>query len=691
MSSESLAATDANGGLLSSIRARWHCILQVAVLAMPLVLLTVVGWAHRWIFDDGFIYLRVVRQLRVGHGPVFNTGQRVEVFTSPLWVGVLAVADLITPLRLEWLAVVLGIGASVLGAGCAMIGSVRLARLDAPREFLLPLGVVVFAVLVPVWYFESAGLETGLTFAWLGICWWALARWAVVSQRRLSVPASIALGLGWLVRPELVVDSAVFLIVVSVVQWRDASWRQRVGTVAWMIAVPAAYEIFRMGYYGSLVANTAIAKEGSRLRVGTGWSYLMDFVQPYWLWLPVALLLFGVYLPLVMRLRRRGEAKAVWALVAFVVAGFGNAAAVVSFGGDYVHGRLLLPALFALCAPIAVVPATKRYVTALAVFGWALVCAISLRPAEYRKPSGFFFRDGVTYGMPRGNGGRIALADLGWGPHSPLRAPFESPTVYVADTTHGFNVNYVQVHGALKPGLRLPLIVMGAIGLRGYALGPRVSVLDLNGLADAFTGHLALVRRGQTGHEKVLPAAWVAARVTADGSQPRAQDFPLEPSVTTPPASDLSFLSQVAWARIALRCPAIADLQRSTERPLTVGAFVSNIIHSFDHTSLRIPSNPQQAAERFCPADRLAAERFIPTGPPFHVLQSLTATEIRDAHLTSWKSSLTTRLDQTRVVLGASQTGAHRPRDVAARAPPTMGCPVEQFGACKWPGPASIR
>ncbi len=98
-------------------------VTQRALMAAPLVLIAVVGWAHRWIFDDGFIYLRVVRQVRVGHGPVFNAGERVEAFTSPLWVAVLSVADLLTPFRLEWIAVWLGILCSVLGGALAMAGS----------------------------------------------------------------------------------------------------------------------------------------------------------------------------------------------------------------------------------------------------------------------------------------------------------------------------------------------------------------------------------------------------------------------------------------------------------------------------------------------------------------------------------------------------------------------------------------
>jgi arabinofuranosyltransferase len=73
-------------------------------LAAPLVLLAWMGWAQRHMIDDGFIYLRVVKEIRAGHGPVFNVGQRVEAFTGPKWVAVLTIGSFL-PFKLEWVAV----------------------------------------------------------------------------------------------------------------------------------------------------------------------------------------------------------------------------------------------------------------------------------------------------------------------------------------------------------------------------------------------------------------------------------------------------------------------------------------------------------------------------------------------------------------------------------------------------------
>ena len=47
-------------------------------------------WHYNFIADDTFISLRYAANLLAGHGLVFNPGERVEGFTSPLWTLLLA-------------------------------------------------------------------------------------------------------------------------------------------------------------------------------------------------------------------------------------------------------------------------------------------------------------------------------------------------------------------------------------------------------------------------------------------------------------------------------------------------------------------------------------------------------------------------------------------------------------------------
>src|SRR5690606_23884366 len=126
------------------------------------------------------------------------------------------------------------------------------------------------------------------------------------------------------------------------VGWGDDTWRERARVLGAAVALPVAYQVFRMGYYASLVPNTALAKSGGRSRWGTGIDYLRDFVQPYWLVVPLALLLVAVLAPATVRAWRGGRRRVVVALVALPAAGLVDLLYVVRVGGDYMHGRLLL-------------------------------------------------------------------------------------------------------------------------------------------------------------------------------------------------------------------------------------------------------------------------------------------------------------------------------------------------------------
>src|SRR5918992_3618022 len=78
---------------------------RVALL-LTVALLLVLAWDKRWVGDDAYIYLRVVSNLQDGLGPVWNAGERVEVFTSPLWVAMLwLLSSALWFVELEWISV----------------------------------------------------------------------------------------------------------------------------------------------------------------------------------------------------------------------------------------------------------------------------------------------------------------------------------------------------------------------------------------------------------------------------------------------------------------------------------------------------------------------------------------------------------------------------------------------------------
>jgi len=549
------------------------------MLIAVVVLMAALALWRRWTFDDGFINFRVVKQIEAGHGPVFNTGQRVEAFTSPLWLAVLTVFDVLTPIRIEWLSVLLGTAGTAGGLGCAMAASRRLWGGD-PDEKLLPAGALLVLVVAPFWYFATSGLEGGLTFAWLGGSLYLLARWAT-SDRPLSIGAALVLGAGWLVRPELVLITLGGMVAVVVGEWSSGARLRSRAHILWALVLPVTYELFRMGYYASVLPNTAFAKEAGGARWGAGWTYLRTFATHYVVWVPLLALLLTAYVPLVRRAGRRERLVVIsWATAALLAIVY-----VVRVGGDYIPARLLLPGVFALCAPVAFMRVSKLLATSgfAVVALWAGACALSIRP------SGPYL---TNFGDNHSN--VVTVEDAMRGPEG---------KAYAAISKLRLALDVRPIPAAPGPEVTRQTAALTGIGVLGYKLGPDVDIFDLAGLADPLTAHFSLTHRGLAGHEKFIPPPWIAARLTAPTSNVTAADVSenalfIEPMI--PVTTGAAFTTQVADARAALECGDLRRLHDSYRGSLGFGDIASNLFHSLGYSRISIPPDPTAARRKFC-------------------------------------------------------------------------------------------
>ena len=153
-------------------RAAARLDLSLTLGALPVIALAMLGWRKRWATEDAYIDFRVVDNLLHGLGPVFNSGERVEAYTNPLWVAILVgIHGPLSFLNLPWTAVVLGLVLTLVGFAAASLGALRLWRAapGAETRLGLPLGALALVALRPVWDYATSGLETGLVFAWRGL------------------------------------------------------------------------------------------------------------------------------------------------------------------------------------------------------------------------------------------------------------------------------------------------------------------------------------------------------------------------------------------------------------------------------------------------------------------------------------------------------------------------------------------
>ncbi|GAA4688762.1 terminal beta-(1-_2)-arabinofuranosyltransferase [Pseudonocardia yuanmonensis] len=552
-----------------------------AVLVLLLGAFAALIWNRRWMSDDGLIVLRTVRNLLAGDGPVFNAGERVEANTSTLWTYLLAIPGLVPGISLNWAAVVLGLLLSVAGLGLAVDAARRLHR----ARTILPAGALVVLALPPFWDFGTSGLETGLITGWLGASWWLLVRRLQVRRGEVAgrtgsaVALAVVVGLAPLVRPDLALAGLLVAVAVVVLEWRR-SVRRLLGLAAVAAVAPVGYEIFRMGYYGLLVPSTALAKEASDARWDQGGWYLLDLAQTYGLWFAGA----GVLLVAVALLSRRGRtgpapsgtrvATAVVALTP-VIAGLLLGLYVTRVGGDFMHGRMLLPALFSLLLPVTAVPATRwALVPVLGTLVWAAFCLTSLRPAygEHLGPH-WIANERLYYVLLLGHPHPVTAEDYATHPRvaEGVARLAAAPGPSLAIVGNGDWYVYP------ADGGRSTLVWLN-LGVAGELAPLDVRVLDGVGLVNPVAGHATGVPGGRIGHDKDLLPEWFLAEAGVRG--------------------DTGFVGPgfVDDARRALGCPATVEMLASYRDPLTADRFRQNLTGAVERTSYRYPRDAAAAA-----------------------------------------------------------------------------------------------
>jgi arabinofuranosyltransferase len=578
-------------------RRVWSVVRRQLPLAILPVAWGVLGWQQRWIADDGLIAARTVQQILAGNGPVFNPGERVEASTSALWTWLLALLTWASRLDLYTVMVRIGLLLAPLGLLFALLGARELHRRHSADQVLLPLGALVVVALPPFWDFVTSGLEDSLIFCWLGLCWWLLAGLRADSRRRATWLAFVA-GLGWLVRPDMAIGTVMLLAALWYIV--RPGWRRLSVLAAVAGAAPLAYQVFRMGYYGLLVPNTAVAKDASSIRFHQGVVYLADFTSPYRLWIPLAVLLV-IFLLTAQQLSRADAVRC----AATTGSGLLMAAYVIAIGGDFMHARMLLPPTFALLLPVMLVPVpvpvpnlraglttASLWLLAATIGVWAVGAGLKWRdpnpPSTAIPASGIAYERGFwtvyTHQQYPDNAAEFVLAGMG-----SADATGSLEWLISRDARSGRAV-LLFYQGSTYSYASVPLnrprysvaITVGLLGLSGAGTPLNGLVVDEHGLSYALGSHQVGDRGGRPGHTKWVIPAWIVAEYS---------------NVTQVPGIPTA---QLAAARKALSCGRLAELDQATQAPLTASRFASNFFHSLTLTTFRFSPDPVTAERELC-------------------------------------------------------------------------------------------
>lgn len=288
---------------------------------MLFVLLTHYHWQQ--IADDAFIVFRVADHVVGGWGPVWNRGERVEAYSSPLWLGLAVV------LRLAGEPLPAGAGAvGVFCSALCLLAAWQLALVASSSRVVAAAACLAATLVYPLYFWAPAGLETALVAA--------LVTWAAAALLGSSTwQWCLSAGLLGIARPEGPLLALALVGLAALVRGRPA---MRWSSVAMALAPAVAWLLFRRSYYGVWLPNPYYAKATGAFaaRIESGVLYCSS-VLAFGAVTAVAVWLGGIH-------RKLG---AVLLLAALLVA------IVVGGGGDWMwHGRLLVPAML-LLVPLA--------------------------------------------------------------------------------------------------------------------------------------------------------------------------------------------------------------------------------------------------------------------------------------------------------------------------------------------------
>ena len=266
-------------------------IIIVFSVLLILVVLIYHNYSIRpWMLDDAFISFRYAENFAAGHGLVFNPGERVEGYTTFLWVLILAAGKAIG-LKVIPLSQNLGI-LFALGTIALLLFSHRFSSLIPARASLLAALFLGTCGIFTPW--PSSGMEVPLfTFLVLiSLLYHFFLAEKETPKTRQLILLGVFLALSSLTRPEGLLITGLILAE-RLLTVRKSGWRNFFFSSLSFASIYLPYFIWRFSYYGYLLPNTFYTKVGTNAeQVVRGVMYLKDFLSPAFLLAAIALIPF---------------------------------------------------------------------------------------------------------------------------------------------------------------------------------------------------------------------------------------------------------------------------------------------------------------------------------------------------------------------------------------------------------------
>ena len=443
---------------------------QIHLGGVLLGLLALLCWTA-WVVEDAFISLRTVDNFLHGHGLRWNIAERVQTYTHPLWIFVLAASAFVT-----------GEGfysAMLASTAFSIAGAMMLAyRLTTSRPTaavaLLTLGTSQAYV-----DYATSGLENPLTHLLLAgfiLCY---------LRRGIESPLVLALTAG-------------------------LATLNRMDTL--LLYLPTLYTIFRTGRLRTLLVgfapfpfpNTAYAKLYTNLPLtelaGKGFQYLGESLSGDFITIPViaACILAPM---LARRVDLSGLSLGILLYVAYVV----------TIGGGYMSGRFLSAPFFAaVCILASMFPIrSNRLLAALSLA--VIVCNLC------SPKSTILGKNTEAQGeLHTSNSLRRSLNLAGSQPFPDH--PWAAAGRYLRNANSDIGKNQGGYFVARSNDGRV-ITLWRAVGVSGFYAGPRVHIVDALAIADPLLARIPPYYdpEWEPGHmHRIVPEGYVDTHISGE-------------------------------------------------------------------------------------------------------------------------------------------------------------------------------
>ncbi len=316
-----------------------------AVLGLAFILALVVRYA--WVAEDAYITLRTVDNFVNGYGLRWNTFERVQVYTHPLWMFLLSLVYSVNGQDFY--------GTIVLGIVCTALTVSLLLRAVARSLMHALLALTLLALSRTFIDYSTSGLENPLTHLLLV---WFYAPYLNTELKPNLTRQAFAAALLACTRPDAILLCLPALIHVFALDERRFSLRAR--SLLLGLSPLFAWECFSLFYYGFLFPNTAYAKLNTGIAqreiTKQGWLYLLGTFN----WDPVSIFSAAASTGLCLRSKSTRHIMLAFGMATYLLY-------LVHVGGDFMLGRFYSPLVVLAALTVASFPINLSSTHALAI------------------------------------------------------------------------------------------------------------------------------------------------------------------------------------------------------------------------------------------------------------------------------------------------------------------------------------